>query len=293
MMTAEPGGFVETSDGTLVHFIDLDLHAEALRTDVADPILLIHGLVCNWHHWSRQLGGLAHSRRVVAVDVRGGAGKTRWLRPGWSTADMAADIHSVTTHLGLRRPAVVGCSMGGTIALQYALDYPLDISRLVVLASFAGLPHEMSRTVERQRAYIRSHTLGEIARGASGIGVHRDCRRGPAGVDGGHDCRWRQGRVPQPVRSDVCLRCSRPPRRDRCADDDHPRRRRCDGARRPRCRMARRNPRRHPARAGRRALRQRPSPGKGQSAAGERAANTARSCPAAVGDLTSVAGVRF
>lgn len=163
MMTAEPGGFVETSDGTLVHFIDLDLHAEALRTDVADPILLIHGLVCNWHHWSRQLGGLAHSRRVVAVDVRGGAGKTRWLRPGWSTADMAADIHSVTTHLGLRRPAVVGCSMGGTIALQYALDYPLDISRLVVLASFAGLPHEMSRTVERQRAYIRSHTLGEIA----------------------------------------------------------------------------------------------------------------------------------
>lgn len=44
MMTAEPGGFVETSDGTLVHFIDLDLHAEALRTDVVDPILLIHGL---------------------------------------------------------------------------------------------------------------------------------------------------------------------------------------------------------------------------------------------------------
>ena len=120
MMTAEPGGFVETSDGTLVHFIDLDLHAEALRTDVVDPILLIHGPGRNWHHWSRQLGGLAHSRRVVAVDVRGGAGKTRWLRPGWSTADMAADIHSVTTHLGLRRPAVVGCSMGGTIALSSA-----------------------------------------------------------------------------------------------------------------------------------------------------------------------------
>lgn len=35
------------------------------------------------------------------------------------------------------------------------------------------------------------------------------------------------------------------------------------------------------------------APGKGQSAAGERAANTARSFPAAVGDLTSVAGVRF
>jgi pimeloyl-ACP methyl ester carboxylesterase len=55
-MITEPGGFVETSDGTLVHFIDFDLHAEALRTDVNDPVVLIHGLGCNWHHWSRQLG---------------------------------------------------------------------------------------------------------------------------------------------------------------------------------------------------------------------------------------------
>ena len=38
-MSTEPGGFVETSnDGTLVHCIDLDLHGEALRTDVNDPI---------------------------------------------------------------------------------------------------------------------------------------------------------------------------------------------------------------------------------------------------------------
>ena len=29
MMSTEPGGFVESSDDTLVHFIDLDLHAEA------------------------------------------------------------------------------------------------------------------------------------------------------------------------------------------------------------------------------------------------------------------------
>ena len=72
MMSTEPGGLVETSDdGTLLHFIDLDLHAEALRAEVNDPVVLIHGLGCNWHHWSRQIGWIAHSRRVVAVDVRG------------------------------------------------------------------------------------------------------------------------------------------------------------------------------------------------------------------------------
>jgi pimeloyl-ACP methyl ester carboxylesterase len=34
---------------------------------VDDPVVLIHGLGCNWHHYSRQIGWLAHARRVVAV----------------------------------------------------------------------------------------------------------------------------------------------------------------------------------------------------------------------------------
>jgi pimeloyl-ACP methyl ester carboxylesterase len=95
--------------------------------------------------------------------VRGGGGKTRWTCSGWTTADLAADVHAVVAELGLRRPAIVGCSMGGTVAVQYALDYPADLSRLVILASFAGLPQEMAQTVKMQRAYIKSHTLREIA----------------------------------------------------------------------------------------------------------------------------------
>lgn len=162
-LSTEPGGVAEAPGGTLVHFIDLDLHAEALHTEVNDPVVLIHDLGCNWHHWSRQIGWIAHSRLVVAVGVRGGAGKTRWTRTGWTTADMAADIHAVVTELGLRRPAIVGLSMGGTIALQYALDYPGDFSRLVVLASFAGLPEEMAQSRDDQLAFIKSHTLREIA----------------------------------------------------------------------------------------------------------------------------------
>jgi 3-oxoadipate enol-lactonase len=139
------------------------LHSEALHAEVDDPVVLIHGLGCNWHHWSRQIGWIAHSRRVVAVDMRGGGGKTRWTRPGWTTADMAADVYAVVAELGLRRPAIVGCSMGGTIALQYALDYTADISRLAVLASFASLPPEMAQTVAAQAAFIKSRTLREIA----------------------------------------------------------------------------------------------------------------------------------
>ncbi len=73
--------FVEAPDGTLVHFVDLDLHSEALHAEVSEPVVLIHGLGCDWCHWSRQIGWIAHSRRVIVPDVRGGSGKTRWARP--------------------------------------------------------------------------------------------------------------------------------------------------------------------------------------------------------------------
>ena len=154
--------FVEAPGGALVHFIDLDLHAEALHTEVNDPVVLIHGLGCDWRHWSRQIGWIAHSRRVVVPDVRGGAGKTRWTHPGWTTADMAADVHAVVTELSLRRPAIAGISLGGTIALQYALEYPEDLSRLVVCASFAAIPDELAKSRDAQWAYIKSHTLREV-----------------------------------------------------------------------------------------------------------------------------------
>jgi len=140
--------------------------------------VLIHGLGCSWHHYSRQIGWLAHARRVVAIDMRGGAGKTRWIKPGWSTADMAADVHAVVTELGLLRPAIVGCSMGGTIALQYALDYPADISRLVVLASVGWLPEAMSQTVDEQMAFIRDHSMREIAENRIGAAFTGDVDQG-------------------------------------------------------------------------------------------------------------------
>src|SRR5215472_6453801 len=94
---------------------------------------------------------------------RGGAGKTRWARPGWSTAEMAAGIHAITVHLGLRRPAIAGISMGGTIALQYALDHPGDVCRLVLVDSFPGIPAEFTAERDRQLAFIETHGLREIA----------------------------------------------------------------------------------------------------------------------------------
>lgn len=52
---------------------------------------------------------------------------------------------------------------GRPVALQYALDHPADISRLVVAGLFAGIPPEFAELRDAQTAYIQTHTLREIA----------------------------------------------------------------------------------------------------------------------------------
>ena len=91
---------------------------------------------------------------------------------------MAADVYAVVTQLGLRRPAIAGCSMGSTIALQYRLDHPEEISRLALLASLPGLPDEMAEARESQMAFIKSHNLREIAENRVGAAFTESADQG-------------------------------------------------------------------------------------------------------------------
>lgn len=114
---------------------------------------------------------------------------------------MAADVHAVVTELGLHRPAIVGCNMGGTIARQYALDYPADVSRLVVPASFGWRPEAMSQSVDEQMAFIRDHTLREIAENRIGAASESQRNLSPT----------LSGRAGRALRAATRRRVSRPP----------------------------------------------------------------------------------
>jgi 3-oxoadipate enol-lactonase len=153
--------FFDSADGVRLHYVEFDLRG-AWDPDPGDPVVLIHGLGCDWRVWRRQIGWLAHARRVIAPDMRG-SGQSGWRKAGWSTADMAADVHGLVRALGLDRPAMVGISMGGTIAMQYAADYPDDISRLVVIDTFARIPGEAAAIRDAQLEFIETHTLRQIA----------------------------------------------------------------------------------------------------------------------------------
>ncbi|MBK6921341.1 MAG: alpha/beta hydrolase [Deltaproteobacteria bacterium] len=100
-------------------------------------LVLIHGLGSSMPAWQRNIDALAQRYRVVAIDLPG-YGKSTKGNYAYSMAFFAQAVRGVVRELQLGRVTLVGHSMGGQIAMTYALDYPEDVEALV-LTSPAGL----------------------------------------------------------------------------------------------------------------------------------------------------------
>lgn len=107
-------------------------------TGEGPPLLLIAGFGANTTNWQALQPALAQHFTLIMLDNRG-AGRS-CVPPGpYTTAQMAADAAALLAHLEVARAAVVGNSMGGMIAQEFALRRPERVSRLVLFAT-AGRP---------------------------------------------------------------------------------------------------------------------------------------------------------
>ena len=109
------------------------LHVD--RYGSGDPIVLIPGLACGAWTWNGLIPHLAVKHSVYALTIAGFAG-----RPASGTPTFAAFENDLTALLDQRhlvKPVVVGHSLGGTLAIDYAETHP-DRVRAVVAAD--GLP---------------------------------------------------------------------------------------------------------------------------------------------------------
>ncbi len=110
----------------------LDMYYEIHGT--GEPLLLLHGGVGGIDMFGPNLAALAEIRRVIAVDFQG-HGRTadidRPLRSEWMADDMAA----LFKYLGIDRADVVGNSLGGGIALQFAIRHPELVRKLVLVST--------------------------------------------------------------------------------------------------------------------------------------------------------------
>jgi pimeloyl-ACP methyl ester carboxylesterase len=107
------------------------------------PVVLLHAGIADARMWDGQMDTFAVRYRVVRYDARGYGRSTL---PGGPYAH-ADDLGELLDHLGLERVALIGCSMGGSSELQYALEHPDRVGALVFVGS--GLDdHEWSSAMD-------------------------------------------------------------------------------------------------------------------------------------------------
>jgi len=102
-------------------------------------MLFVHGCGCDHTDFAAQSEFFRRSHRVVSVDLRG-HGRSDAPDQDYTMAVFADDLAWVCSELGLTKPIVVGHSMGGNVALEFAARYPQIPSSIVVIDSVI-LPH--------------------------------------------------------------------------------------------------------------------------------------------------------
>lgn len=108
-------------------------------TGSGPPLVLVHGFACGLRTWDPQVKALSRAWRVVTYDVRGhGISDAPADAAAYSQPISIADLRALLEHLGIRRAAVGGLSMGGNIALNFALAHPAMVTALVVADTGAG-----------------------------------------------------------------------------------------------------------------------------------------------------------
>lgn len=100
------------------------------------PIILISGYTCDHLNFASILDSLSQRFQVLILDNRG-IGQTKDDSVPLSVELMARDVMALANALDLKKPHIVGHSMGGTIAQSIAIQFPDAISNLVLLATAA------------------------------------------------------------------------------------------------------------------------------------------------------------
>lgn len=96
-------------------------------------VLFIHSSAGNVTHWASQMEALSSRCRVVAVDLHGHGESDSPMNGDYSVEALAADVGRVIDELGLAPCVLVGHSLGGIVALDYAVHHPETVKGLFLL----------------------------------------------------------------------------------------------------------------------------------------------------------------
>lgn len=98
------------------------------------PLVLLHAGIADSRMWDDQWEEFARSHRVIRYDMRG-FGRTAMVDRPFAHRH---DLYALLQALGVGRVALLGCSMGGATAIDFALEHPDLVATLIPVACLPG-----------------------------------------------------------------------------------------------------------------------------------------------------------
>ena len=120
-----------------------------------ETLVFIHGLGSSSADWSFQTEFFSEHFQVLAYDVRG-HGQSEKAKGPYSVPLFAKDLASLLGQLDIKNAHIVGLSMGGWIAFQFALDYPELVKSLTIVNSWADM---RLKTFQSWKSYLQRTIL--------------------------------------------------------------------------------------------------------------------------------------
>jgi pimeloyl-ACP methyl ester carboxylesterase len=131
------------ADPLEVQYVTIHGHRRAfVKTGSGPAILLLHGMACDHTTWNPIIRKLARRHTVIAPDLLG-HGRSDKPRADYSVGGYANGMRDLLTVLGIDRVTVVGHSLGGGVAMQFAYQFPERTERVALIAP-GGLGREVT-----------------------------------------------------------------------------------------------------------------------------------------------------
>jgi pimeloyl-ACP methyl ester carboxylesterase len=174
-------------------------------------VVLIHGFGGSTYSWRLNIAELSRKYTVIAVDMRGFGYTSRDPASEYSPRAYATHVATFLDQLKVRRPILVGHSLGGEVAMRIALQRPDDVAGLVLLDS-AGLPDRPRPAAPPipppfRQALLRLLTSPRAVRAGLELAFYDksfvdkemvDAYRRPLQVEGAEEMLWRMTRTRTP-----------------------------------------------------------------------------------------------
>jgi len=131
MVRRQAAGDYIDSDSRFTTIDGLNIHYK--RTGTGPPVLLLHGSGSSLHSFDRVATQLSSSFDVIRLDLPGFGLTGPRLDRDYRIQTFAKTVAAFLDSLGVQAASVVGNSLGGNIAWNFALDFPLRVQRLVLI----------------------------------------------------------------------------------------------------------------------------------------------------------------